>query len=158
MQKLKELVDWVYDRIDPDVKDEVLWRTERVTLAWPGSPDVEIANYTALVFERGDSVVWTNADAILRFPRNISYVLLDIAKDLEVGVAFEYWQEPEKPTPWQPVGDRWEAQGENAYSVIDPRVNPGDTFTDERGLFLAERRVNPLLGIPYQVWIRQEEE
>lgn len=158
MQKLRELVDWLYEHVDPADRGKIEWRTERVVLEWPGDPDVEVANYTALVFSKGGTEVWKNADALLRFPQNIHWILVDVGKDLDVGVTFEYWLEPEKPTPWQPVGGRWEAQGPNAYFVVDPKVNPGDTFTDERGLFLAVRRVNPFLGIPYQVWIKQEVE
>jgi hypothetical protein len=160
MQVLSDLIAWIYERIDPEDRESVSHQLQRVEHPWPGDPSVVIANYTALIFSRsveGEELeVRTSADSLLRFPRNVSWLLLNIANGLGVKVNFEFYQEPEKVVPYQPVGKQWVAQGPGAYFPIDPNVRVGDTFTDERGLFLLVRRVHPM-GVPFNVWIKQEE-
>lgn len=163
MQELQKVLDWIYEHIQLEDRDNVSHSFRRVELTWPGDSKVVIANYTALDFvftpdeddDREAVEMEVNADSLLQFPRNAMWVVFDMGHHMGVKVNFEDWEIKAAPVTINPVGTKWEAQGANAYMPIHPSVRPGDTFTDARGLFLCVKRISAFLGIPYNVWVKQ---
>lgn len=160
MKELQKLIDWILERIDPQDRELVSYRTEEVALY--AGPDVPTFRYTALVFEIKDldsgevTEKWTSADSLLMFPRNAMWFLAELGIDHGLKVDFNY-DSPVDPVPEvvNPVGAEWPQQGEGAYLTASPDVKAGDVWTDERGLFVCVRKFG-LFGTPYYVWTKQE--
>ncbi|MHA1961934.1 MAG: hypothetical protein ACW99U_17130 [Candidatus Thorarchaeota archaeon] len=152
---VQELIDWIYSRLDEVDSNSITWRTEFIRLVYPFQPAI-VAHHWKLIFEvhRGGNVlsVSANLDRLLEHPRAVTWLLVAIGAQFKVRIKFGFYKEPKlPPEPFEVVGDPWPEQGPNVYRVIHWTVATGDVYSDERGVFVCERRQH--WWTRFNVWV-----
>lgn len=154
---IQDITAWIYSRIvnnedHPTAKQDLLNTLNPVNIKPRGG--VEFVAYMGWDWMYRGRVLNTSADMLLAAPRMASVLLVNLQNKLGIPIRYESVAYPRDGKPLgSPVGERWMDKGPRAYRSL--RGREGDVWSDDTGLYKAEKRRQAFLGIPYMVWVRQ---